>query len=72
MWEAREEDQPQLWADAPVLQHATRILRGILALLDPVPFPCNATMEDVQFVIPLENRKKGEDSLADATMVPIR
>ena len=59
MWEAHEEEQPQLWADAPVLQHVTRTLRGILALLDPVPFPCNATVDDIQFVIPLEKRKQG-------------
>ena len=60
MWSDAEDTVPKLWADSSALDCVVHTLRGLLGLCDPTPFPCSCGIADINFVMPLDKKKKGD------------
>lgn len=54
-------EPPEEWATQPVFQETVKCMRGLLALVDPTPAPCGATMDDVLYVLPTRKAKSAEN-----------
>ena len=53
---------PKELADSPCYEHTVQVLRGFLGLCDPTPCIMGVTVNDIDFVMPLDDKQTGEAS----------